>query len=159
MSKKLQQVKSEKQLIGGQLYLRLVVNCHGHRWVDIVKVFGSPFDSKSERKISTGIFSGKKLYKRDWGDFLTDLGVLPYKNNKTHWCHASGHKLFRFNSYSLQYLRSLDVFDACALLQSNSNHFVSLTDKQKYELMAEWEFSKRQDELHQQQYQENYYSN
>lgn len=146
MSKKLQQVKSEKQLIGGQLYLRLVVNHHGHHWVDVVKVFGSPYDPKSERKISTGYFSGKKLYKRDWGGFLTDLGALPYGNNKTHWCNASGHKLFRFNSYSLQYLRSLNQFEACALIKSKTNHPVILTSEEKYRMQENWEYNRWQDE-------------
>ena len=153
MSKKLQHIKSEKQLIGGQIYLRLVVNCHGRHWVDVIKVFGSPFDPKSERKISTGYYAGNKLWKHSWGGFLTDLGVTQYKTGYGYFNNYSGTggKLFRFNSHSLQYLSSLDVFDACALLQSNSNHLVSLSIEQKHELMSTWEFCKHQDELYQQQ--------
>ena len=156
MSKKLQQVKSEKQLIGGQLYLRLVVNCHGNHWVEIVKVFGSSYGFKPDRRISTGYFSGNRLYKRDWGGYLTDLGVMPYKKLSSNWAHASGRKLFRFNSYSLRYLQGLGQFEACALIKSNSNHPVVLTDKEKMDMQKKWEYYRWVDEQSQKEREQLY---
>jgi hypothetical protein len=54
MKKSFKRITNESQLVGGKLYMRPIVNCHGRTWIDTFTVLGKPFtgDRDSERMVN-----------------------------------------------------------------------------------------------------------
>lgn len=73
---KLNYIHNEKQLKGGQWYIRAVINHYGRFWIELVKVNGRPFNAPEPmlgyRKIRTDTSYNSE-------SFMGDLGVGPRK--------------------------------------------------------------------------------
>lgn len=86
MKKSFKRITNESQLVGGKLYMRVVINCHGKTWIETFKVLGKPFTESSEsgRKVKK-----QPLYKfsKTRSMFVSDmLHIYPSKRGLSNTC-------------------------------------------------------------------------
>lgn len=84
MKKNFKRITKASQLVGGQMYIRALINCHGRTWLEVFTVYGKPYTQKLKgyekayHKIDTkGTF---KFSKRSYCHISDAL--LMYNGNK-----------------------------------------------------------------------------
>lgn len=91
---KIKRVKTERDVKGGQFYIRAVINHHGNHWVEVFRIVGKAFNTDSKhmkgyRKLRT---EGRYSYE----SYTGDLGI-----------GRKGGFLFEYSSKVHNYLLSL----------------------------------------------------
>ena len=113
---KIRNIKSEKELVGGQYYIRLTINSFGEKLIQIIKVLGAPFFEKQKIKIEHVCES-----KFIWNSYITDLGINQRYGRSVNAIPYSGSKLFRYNAKNLKFISGLTKLQSLSLINSNEN--------------------------------------
>lgn len=91
---KIKRVKSERDVKGGQFYIRAVVNCHGDHWVEVFRIVGKAFNTDS--KHMKGYRKMRTEGRHSDTSYTGDLGI-----------DRKGGFLFEYSSKVHNYLLSL----------------------------------------------------
>lgn len=130
---KIKNIKDKNQLVGGQYYIRLVVNHLGHHWIEIVRPLGRYHGKPGKEKIQIERYDTKFGYRPEfakWESYLTDLGLK--KEIKLYFmgvCY-SGSKLFEFNTRNFQFLSNLTLDQALSVINNPHNRIRTLSFEQ-----------------------------
>ena len=85
---KIKRVKSERDVKGGQFYIRAVINHHGDHWVEVFRIAGKAYNCNSEfmvgyRKLRTIQRYSESSYTGDLGIGRKNCGLFEY-SSKVH---------------------------------------------------------------------------
>lgn len=148
---KLQQVKTVKEVVAGQHYINLRLNCHGLIFLEVFKFLGKPTVTGKK-----GIFQYQEFkYERRSGGakrFVFEpgtassgmLGLIdPYLSGS----YRGDSKLFRHTPISLTFLKSLNCFEVYSLLNSSDNQVHDLPQSKILEIKSDWDTQIWMDEV------------
>lgn len=138
-------VNKLKDLIGGQLYIRACVNCHGKTWLELHRYYGKPFHEKDTYNL-TGVnkVSVKSLTRRFSArhnffitDFTGNTGKLnDFSNKNLHFVRTI--RLFKFSNDTYNRLKA--VLNSRAELLAIINER-KLSDKELREEINDWDYN------------------
>ncbi len=127
---KITRVKSERNVKGGQFYIRAVVNYQGDHWIEVFRIVGKAFNTESKhmpghRKLKTV----RGRYKNE--SYTSDLGI-----------GRKGGFLFEYSNKVHNYLKSLSKREFNDVVNCTS-----LNDAEWYAQLSDWKFQKEMDDM------------
>lgn len=128
-------IKSEKELIGGQFYIRLTINLYGNKLIDVIRVLGSPYILNGKQKVKINYGCGRNIIS---DIYLSDLGVAKNLRKLDNGVSFCGSKLFRFTSENLKIIDKLSVWQSLAMINSPVNKDGEFDILEMFRIQNEW---------------------
>lgn len=132
---KIKNIKSHKELIGGQFYIKLTINPFGEKLLQVYKILGKPKKHKGYLKIKVEAETKTGVYQ----DFrhVSDLIGVRFKvtSGDIQFC---GSKLFKYDSKTFEFLKKLEVYESLSVIINNDCRVTSLSLSQMNHLWLQW---------------------
>lgn len=132
-------ITHQSQLVGGQHYIRVVINCHGKTWLEVYRVLGKPYVQRASEytnknnKVST---IASHRHAKIESSYLSTLGIENNRQIQNVACFRFSNKLY--NKLSGMLSRRADLL---AFINKRK-----LTDVELVGMVDDWDFQIWQDE-------------
>lgn len=135
MKAKFKRIRSVKDIVAGQWYIRSVINCHGRTWLEVFKILGRPIAVDK-------VMKGYKIPRVDSGRILTkDTGRFSKPRLRYITDVMSSYRdieggLYRFSNSVYEHLKGMQS-NRRALMDFNKGSPV--TDAEVKKSVSHWE--------------------